>query len=738
MKTGSSTGQQPIRVAIVGGGCAAMATAWELTQPAQGKRFEVTVYQLGWRLGGKGASGRGACGRVEEHGLHLWMGHYDNAFRLMRECYAELSRSPDHPLATWRDAFKPDPYVGLTHPAKGGDWQRLMARFPAMPGSPGDPRDTGALTSVTDYLQRTVQLLIELVQSARAVDDLATAHNGHTTGEPSGTPAAPAHRLSIEALRTSIGEVLGLGQVATFTVLKHALGLLGIAIGKLPLVPDDLVDQLINRISGFIDSLLRPHIERSTSVRYVWEIVDIVLAQLRGSIRFGLASDPRGFEVIDDYDIREWLRINGASEAALESAFVRGLYDLAFAYEDGVSDRAGIAAGQGLRGGLRMFFQYREALFWKMQGGMGDVVFAPLYEALKARGVKFEFFHKLVNTGMAGGRGTGDKGTGDTPHVASLTFDVQASMRTGTYNPLVNYDGVDCWPAEPVWSQLRDGELLQARGTDFESFWEHTRVGRKRLECGRDFDFVVIGISVAALPYACEEILARDARWQRMVEEVKTVPTQALQLWLKPDLKALGWNESPPNLSAFVDPFDTWADMSHLVAVENWPVRPESTPRTIAYFCNVLPCPPLEEDDLADGDYPRRWLAQVKSNAIEFLDRDVKVLWPRAADANGFHWHLLANGTDLPDQTDERRIETQYFRANVNPTDRYVLALPGSLQHRISPLDRTYDNLTIAGDWTDCGFNVGCVEAAVMSGRLAAHALSLYPPLETIDGYDHP
>ena len=74
----------------------------------------------------------------------------------------------------------------------------------------------------------------------------------------------------------------------------------------------------------------------------------------------------------------------------------------------------------------------------------------------------------------------------------------------------------------------------------------------------------------------------------------------------------------------------------------------------------------------------------------------------------------------------------------MNPTDRYVLALPGTLKYRISPLDNTYDNLTIAGDWTDCGFNEGCVETAIMSGRLAAHAIAQSPPLEDIIGYDHP
>jgi uncharacterized protein with NAD-binding domain and iron-sulfur cluster len=46
--------------------------------------------------------------------------------------------------------------------------------------------------------------------------------------------------------------------------------------------------------------------------------------------------------------------------------------------------------------------------------------------------------------------------------------------------------------------------------------------------------------------------------------------------------------------------------------------------------------------------------------------------------------------------------------------------------------------LTIAGDWTSCGFDVGCVEAAVMSGKLAAHAISSFPRLEDIIAYDHP
>ena len=73
-----------------------------------------------------------------------------------------------------------------------------------------------------------------------------------------------------------------------------------------------------------------------------------------------------------------------------------------------------------------------------------------------------------------------------------------------------------------------------------------------------------------------------------------------------------------------------------------------------------------------------------------------------------------------------------------NPGERYVLSLPGTQKYRISPLDNTYDNLTIAGDWTTCGLDAGCVEAAVISGRLAAHAISSSPTLEEIVAFDHP
>jgi uncharacterized protein with NAD-binding domain and iron-sulfur cluster len=247
---------------------------------------------------------------------------------------------------------------------------------------------------------------------------------------------------------------------------------------------------------------------------------------------------------------------------------------------------------------------------------------------------------------------------------------------------------------------------------------------------------VVLGVGLGAIPYVCRELVDRDRRWNDMVSHCKTVATQSFQIWMREDSENLGWRHNQCTVTAFVKPFDTWADMRHLITEETW----AKTPRGIAYFCSVLP-----DSDLfsysSGRDYPLRCREKVKRDAIRFLNRDVSHLWPRASRGGKFRWNILmdpAKPNSPSGPEDESVFDTQFWTANVNPSDRYCLTLPGTTRYRISPLDYTYDNLTVAGDWTACGFNQGCVEAAVMSGRLAAHAISSLPKLEDIVGYDHP
>ena len=729
--------KKPIEVAIVGGGCAAITTAFELTRPEHAGSYRVTVYQQGWRLGGKGASGRGPADRIEEHGLHVWLGFYENAFRLLRDCYAELGRDPRKcRIADWQDAFYADPHVGMADQGKDGHWLHWTAAFPPADGLPGDPLSGTNPFTMSGYLTRTAALLRTLLTSVQTGGN-AAADAGGEQDDAAAPDFSDDPTPSVAGIRASIGRILSLGVLGTVTGLLEAVALLEIIFRSLPAFPESWLKKLLKEIAAGVRTRLEDVADRDDESRYIWEIIDLVLAILVGIVRFRLVTDRRGFDAINEYECREWLLLNGASKRSVDSAFVRGLFDLAMAYRGGDPERPGLAAGQAVRGSLRMFFSYRGSLFWKMRAGMGDVVFAPLYEVLKKRGVRFEFFHRLENVKLVD---SARLAAGERPYVAALEFDVQAKIRgadgatDAAYQPLVDVRGLPCWPAAPDYAQLLDGERLQREGREFESFWDRGLAETRTLEVGKDFDFVVLGVGIGAIPYVCPEILERDQRWRDMVEHVKTVPSQAFQIWMNADMQALGWDGPPTTLSAFVKPFDTWADMGHLAAEESW----ERKPGSIAYFCNVLED---QEADRSDSDYPARRSSEVRENAIRFLNEEIHNLWPGAVqEGGGFRWELLKDPQheDGPPVAGARAFDSQFWTANVNPSDRYTLALPGSMKYRISPLDNSYDNLTIAGDWTDCGFNEGCVEAAVMSGRLAAHALCNLPTLEDIIGYDHP
>jgi uncharacterized protein with NAD-binding domain and iron-sulfur cluster len=491
------------------------------------------------------------------------------------------------------------------------------------------------------------------------------------------------------------------------------------------LVPEAMALDLIDRLRATAEQLVGDLLRSDRELRRLWEMVDMVLAICRGVVRNGLMTDPRGFDAIDDYDFRDWIAENGATRWALDSAFLRGLYDLALAYEDGDERRPRFSAGAGLRGSTRMFLTYRGSMFWKMQAGMGDVVFAPLYEVLRRRGVRFEFFHRLSNVGLS------LAAPGRRRHVATLDFCVQAEPRTPPYEPLIGVKGLPCWPAEPRWDLLHESWTTRP---DFESFWDTSRVRFRRLAVGADFDCVVLGVGLGAVPYVCREILDDNARWRDMVANVKTVATQAFQIWMREDMETLGWRRPPTNISGFGQPFDTWADMRQLIDAEAGP--PDV--RSIAYFCSVLRTAPPCGGVLPAAQFAAQARDQVRAGAIAMLSQRIRHLWPGAVDAMGhFRFDDLLVDHD-PAAAREHPFDSQFWIANVNPSDRYVQSVPGSSRYRISPLEMHYDNLTIAGDWTSCGLNEGCVEAAVIAGRLAAHALSRYPPLHEIVGYDHP
>jgi len=265
---------------------------------------------------------------------------------------------------------------------------------------------------------------------------------------------------------------------------------------------------------------------------------------------------------------------------------------------------------------------------------------------------------------------------------------------------------------------------LRERGIDLESAWTPwVDVQERTLALGEDFDEVVLGISLAALPDCCAELIAAREPWREMVANVQTVQTLAMQVWLNPDMAGLGWSRSTI-LSGYAQPFDTWCDMTQVLPRETWPAG--RIPGNISYFCGPK-ADPATIPGYGDHGFPGREKELVKQEAIAFLNQFAAPIWANAADPlhpDQFDWSLL----DAPDEVaGVTRFDSQYWRANVNPTDRYVISLPGTTRYRLKSDESGFENLFLAGDWVRTGLNYGCVEGAVMGGLQAARALCGYP-----------
>ncbi|WP_137939812.1 NAD(P)-binding protein [Chitinivorax sp. B] len=712
---------QPEKIAILGGGVGSMTTAFFLTeQPGWQNHYDITVYQMGWRLGGKGASGRNADlgQRIEEHGLHIWFGFYENAFGMIRAAYDALERPYGAPLRTWEDAFKPHSYIVLQEWINN-EWKPWHLDFPILPGVPGDGDEQLTLWQVAISMFGWIKQWLGDLRERRQVLQRSIQHKptpaqqGGWLNRFASTVNREVHELledigvfhdALQDFITSLPELLDDQDDDQHEVLSHALSTIRHWL-------EETVDDLLGRD----DTLRRLYIS-----------LDLSVAVLSGMLEDGVLR--HGFDVINDLDFRAWLKRHGASEEySLDSAPVRGFYDLVFAYEEGDFSKPNIEAGTLLRAMMRIAFLYKGGIMWKMQAGMGDVIFTPMYEVLKQRGVKFKFFHKVEELVPEEGE------------IGEIRLTRQVDLVRGgdQYDPLVWVKGLGCWPSAPNYAQLmpEQAALLRDRQINLESFWtEWPEVyqgafGRPlpqvALKRGADFDKVVFGISVGSLPHLCPQLLANSPALKNTSEQIKTVATQAYQLWLNQPLPALGWTHAPngqqPVLSGFVEPYDTWASMDQLLVREDWVESPDA-PRNVAYFCSALPVsqfPPR-----TDHSFPTRMMAVAKAGALNQICTQLTWLWPHCQDQDQFHWQWL---TDPLNGLGEARFDRQYWRANVDPSERYVLSVVGSTQHRLSSNATGFRNLFLTGDWIRTGLNAGCVEAAVMAGMQASRAISGYP-----------
>jgi predicted NAD/FAD-dependent oxidoreductase len=107
-----------------------------------------------------------------------------------------------------------------------------------------------------------------------------------------------------------------------------------------------------------------------------------------------------------------------------------------------------------------------------------------------------------------------------------------------------------------------------------------------------------------------------------------------------------------------------------------------------------------------------------------FVENSAAPIWPGTMKNGAVDWDVLAAP---PGTAGVQRLSCQYWRANVDTTELFMLSTPEGIANRIAAGNTGLSNLVFAGDWTDNGFNIGSVEGAVMSGLQAAQAVTGVP-----------
>ena len=746
-------------MAIIGSGPAGLAAAFALSAPGVAGRFEVHVYQMGWRAGGKASTGRNSekGHRVEQNGSHYLFGCYHNCFAMVRQAYEELG--PDAGFGRFADNFTPcNVLAGAPWPPPAGDGQPSFIFFPSNLAEPGTG---GRYPAPFDYLLMAVQVVLTAV---------LTVFAGVASSDRARSPTWPARLVSdLFPLcpyqeRTRFRRLWG--KVMRAGLWLPALLVNGLASGLMP---------GMSRLLGWLGAWLtnesrvrrlevraeatRAWIRRFWARAQTWAAANglgrgcqprfqqlATLSELAGTVSLGLLRDrlwrPGSLAAIDHLDFREWLRSHGGEPSACESVFVKCWYDAVIAYECGDPLRPRISAGVALNAIFKAFLTYKGSFAYQMGHEMGDGWVAPLVQVLIARGVQFHFFHRVWDL-LPGTDGSGR------PVVEGVVVERQVSERPGHQLFLRLPDGRLVWPERPLF----DGEpALDLVKAGIDGFYGHDSGHRLTLRRGEDFDDVVCTIPSDALPWQAPSCYAVQPSWQQMVEHVDSAESVSLRIWFAWPLPELGWPHPEPILSGFSWPFSTWEDNCQSLGHESF--SPAERPRAVGTVFGSLvgpkKAPPPGEGGLR---LLRRQRLQAVRHARRFWHQQAAALWPALGRGESLQTEALfkpapalVSASSSPGSSPtasarfaaarrpasvaaRARLRWQLVRANVGPLERYVLALPGTLQYRLRPHETGYDNLLFAGDWTRNGVEVGCAEGAVISGLQAARHLGGHVPL---------
>ncbi|MEL6826599.1 MAG: NAD(P)-binding protein [Pseudomonadota bacterium] len=658
------------KIAILGGGISALAAAYELKRLDSADALDITIHQMGWRLGGKCASSRndqpGMGYRNEEHGLHVLGGWYHNTFEMLRRVYMDWNELPAVDSRPIREAFLPVNGAVLFDEKRflwlKYGWRKIAVRFPDPVGQPGIDIPDLSIGRMLRVLARWVQELLENAFAGLSLVRLGMRFFRHWFDISD----------VVKTLETEVIEQMTDAQMQDAANRVHICA---------------------TSIASECESMLDNISEADAQLWYESEtedgpsVADLVTAALVGAfVVKGMLADrliTRGFDYINAEDATEWMRRHGAPNFVVKSPFVELGYHYAFSYIDGDPKRPDMAAGAALRGYMRMFFGQVGSFFYHFEGGMGDVIVKPFYDVLKDKGVKFEFFSQITRLERDPER----------KQISRVQIRRQAKVSAGqdAYDPLISTPkGLRTWPIGPRMDQLELGPGQTRFPNDFEDPFDiDPNDPIEELVAGEDFDIAILAIPGTALSEICQPLVDADPAWGRCLDAMSSCPTVSAQLWTQKTPDELGWGKMPHISTGHVLPLSTWSDMSHLLTLEE--ETPEGPFRGHHLLCGPYPI---------TGESPR-------DTTLKWLKKNFKDVLP--------NWRL--KDQDVSDRA-------IYARLNHKPSERYIFAGSGDIDDRLRTDESGLSNLYLCGDWVRNGTDLGWVEGAVTTARQCARAIT--------------
>jgi hypothetical protein len=307
--------------------------------------------------------------------------------------------------------------------------------------------------------------------------------------------------------------------------------------------------RMLEAVAGQVRKQMGDLVTVDPEIRARMEVIDLVMTIAVGLYRDRVLFSEKGLDAVNHLDYKDWLRKHGATGRVLESQFLNGIYDLAFAFRNGDRTQPSLAAGVALRGALRMFFTYRGAMFWRLRSGMGDAVFAPLFRVLQdlrftdpalqaEKKVTFRFLHELTDLTVRDAAGV--------PLVERMAF--AASKATKWKKEDEPLDAAGCWSYRKPAVTAKPVRSL-ARGKDFDAVILAIPIESLRaVMASKKATWITAAKSKAVSPKAAAKAPGAKAaprplgdamplEWQKALRYLTTAATQSVQVWMREDLE---------------------------------------------------------------------------------------------------------------------------------------------------------------------------------------------------------